>query len=702
MRNRLLLISAVLTWLASLNAFAIDVHKGLELLGGAKSATKTRDLKEVARWSELPDWVTSVAFSIDDKTLAIGLKDRVQLANVSTKVIEKTIELKSGQVRSLAYSSDGKLLAAGSYQRVALFDAATGEALRELKGHRGFVTGIAFSPDSQRLATSCEDGIARIWTLQPQPVSVELKDYNNPVTGIAWSPDGKLIATSSGEDTRPTRPGQVKIRDAATGTKKLEFELHSKAATCVAFSPDSRYLLSSSVDERINVYDLDNSKPLGFFAGHSRSTNAVIVHPDGETAISISGGRAVGKNEMIIWEFETGETLASVEAHEAKIAALAVSHNGRLAATGGLDKSAAIWNIGFLSVGIAETASNETPVKPGDSKPVSSPAVTDANVAEVQLQTTESRRKMLRAGIIGLDTSHAEAFTRTLNAMPPVPGAEGCRVIAAYPKGSPDIASSIERVPAYTEKMKELGVEIVDSIDELLLRVDVILLETNDGRPHYEQLLPCLKAGKPCFIDKPIAGSLSDAIAIFEAAKKYKVPVFSSSSLRFGKNSLAARGGSLGKIVRCETTSPAALEPSHPDLFWYGIHGVESLFTVMGTGCQSVVRSTSADAKIEVTGQWSGNRVGIYREGGGYQGTAVGESGEGPVGAYDGYDPLVFGIVKFFHTGQSPVSPEETLEIYAFMEAADESKRQNGAPVSLESVMAKARPEATKKLAELK
>ena len=247
-----------------------------------------------------------------------------------------------------------------------------------------------------------------------------------------------------------------------------------------------------------------------------------------------------------------------------------------------------------------------------------------------------------------------------------------------------------------------MGVEIVDSIDELLKRVDVVLLETNDGRPHFEQLLPCLKAGKPCFIDKPIAASLSDAIAIFEASKKYQVPVFSSSSLRFGKNSLAVRAGSLGKVTHGETSSPAKLEATHPDLFWYGIHGVESLFTVMGTGCQSVVRDKTAEGKIQVTGQWSGGRTGIFREGGGYQGKAVGEKGDAPVGSYDGYDPLVFAIVKFFHTGQAPVSPEETLEIYAFMEAADESKRQNGASVTLESVMSKARDKANKKLAELK
>lgn len=294
--------------------------------------------------------------------------------------------------------------------------------------------------------------------------------------------------------------------------------------------------------------------------------------------------------------------------------------------------------------------------------------------------------KPLRAGIIGLDTSHATAFTAILNGPSPAPELAGCRIVAAYPKGSPDIKSSVERVPKYIEEVKKHGVEIVDSIEELLTKVDVVFLETNDGRPHLEQFRQVLKAKKPTFIDKPVAGSLRDAVLIYQEAAQAGVPVFSSSSLRFGKNSLAARQGAYGKIRHCETTSPASLEPTHPDLFWYGIHGVESLFTVMGPGCQTVTRST-VDGKIVVKGEWSDGRVGIFREDKGYGGKAVGETGEGPVGSYDGYQPLVFAAVKFFRTGVAPVSPEETLEIYAFMEAADESKRQGGATVTLASVL---------------
>jgi predicted dehydrogenase len=310
----------------------------------------------------------------------------------------------------------------------------------------------------------------------------------------------------------------------------------------------------------------------------------------------------------------------------------------------------------------------------------------------------------IKVGIIGLDTSHAVAFTKELNAESPMADIAHCRVVAAYPKGSPDIKSSTERVPQYIEDVKKQGVEIVDSIDELLKRVDCVLLETNDGRPHLEQALPVFKAGKPCFIDKPVAGSLSDAIAIYAAAKKYNCPVFCSSSLRYSKAAQDLRSGSKGKIMGCDTYSPCALEATHPDLYWYGVHGCEALYTVMGPGCESVTRVNTPNFDSAV-GLWSGGRIGSFRGirtgGAGYGGTAFTEKGVFQIGGYEGYRPLVVEIVKFFRSKQVPVAAEETIELYAFMEAADESKRRGGAPVKIAEVMQKAQADAEKRQAAL-
>jgi len=297
-----------------------------------------------------------------------------------------------------------------------------------------------------------------------------------------------------------------------------------------------------------------------------------------------------------------------------------------------------------------------------------------------------------RVGIIGLDTSHAVAFTKTLNA----PDADaiygGYKVVAAYPKGSNDIKSSVDRIAGYTEDVKKQGVEIVDSIADLLTKVDVVLLETNDGRLHLEQAMQVFKAGKPMFIDKPIAASLDDAKAIFDAAKKYKVPVFSSSSLRYIAGISETELEKIGKVLGAETFSPAQLEKTHPDLFWYGIHGVEMLFTIMGTGCKTVTRIHTEDTDV-VVGVWNDGRVGSFRGTRNgthdYGGRVFGEKGNVTLGAFTGYNSLLEKIISFFETGIVPVKPEETLEICAFMEAADESKAKGGMPVSMESLLNK-------------
>jgi hypothetical protein len=313
----------------------------------------------------------------------------------------------------------------------------------------------------------------------------------------------------------------------------------------------------------------------------------------------------------------------------------------------------------------------------------------------VSLSVRGEDKPPLRAGIIGLDTSHVVAFTQTLNN----PKAEGVRsrvrVVAAYPGGSSDIPDSRNRVEGFTKTLREkYGVEIVDSIDELLKKVDVVLLESVDGRPHLEQIKPVFRAKKPVFIDKPVAGSLADAVEIYRLAKESGTPCFSSSSLRFNPGIRTARTDpKFGDILGCDAYGPCSLESHHPDLFWYGIHGVETLFTIMGPGCESVTRLETDKAEI-VIGKWKDGRVGTFR---GirkgkldYGATVFGSKLVAPAGNFRSYEPLLVEICKFFESGKAPVTAEETLEIYAFMEAADESKRQDGKPVTLASVLDRA------------
>jgi hypothetical protein len=308
---------------------------------------------------------------------------------------------------------------------------------------------------------------------------------------------------------------------------------------------------------------------------------------------------------------------------------------------------------------------------------------------------------VMKIGVIGLDTSHAGAFANIFNAENATGDFAQQQITHAFPGGSEDIESSRTRVEGYTESFRKKGIVIVDSVEELVKEVDAVILHSLDGRKHLPQVIPVLKAKKPVFIDKPLAGTLAEAIAIKMVAEKYGARWFTSSSLRFSAGTIQYREDEAKrKSVRGAIAwSPCSLEKTHPDLYWYGVHGVETLFTVMGKGCKQVSR-VSLEGTDVALGTWSDGRVGEFRgirDGKADYGFVVfGQQAIEQGGKYDGYAPLVDRVAKFFKGEYAGVDVDESIEMFTFMEAADESKRQGGKPVLLAEVFEKAKVEAAK------
>jgi predicted dehydrogenase len=291
----------------------------------------------------------------------------------------------------------------------------------------------------------------------------------------------------------------------------------------------------------------------------------------------------------------------------------------------------------------------------------------------------------LRAGIIGTDTSHVPQFTKLFASRPDW----RIRVVAAFKGGSPDLPVSANRVEGFAKTIAtEHGVQFVDSIDALLKIVDVVLLTSVDGRPHLAQVTPVFKSAKRVFIDKPLAASLDDARTIVRLSRETGTPFFSASSVRFHPDLARLRDqAGVGRVSRVQASYVLNTIAFHPDLYYYGIHGVEALYAVMGRGCVSVSRAVTTDADV-TTCRWKDGRVGVYH---GLPKadpsrpllTVTGEGGTVSTTGSVGYQELVEAIAEFFHTGRPPVDPAETLEVFEFMTAADVSKSQNGAEVAL-------------------
>jgi predicted dehydrogenase len=300
-------------------------------------------------------------------------------------------------------------------------------------------------------------------------------------------------------------------------------------------------------------------------------------------------------------------------------------------------------------------------------------------------------RQPLRIGIIGCDTSHCVEFTARLNDEAHPGHTPGARVVAAYPTMSPDMPWSRDRAEGFVRELREThGVHLAGSIPEMLSDCDAVLLCSLDGRAHPAQARPVLEAGKPVFVDKPVAASLSEARELYNLAKQTGTPMFGASAIRWYPGIIEVALADVGVVRSAISYGPAPLEPSHPDLFFYGIHPTEALFTVLGPGCRRVQRVATQHTSV-VVGEWDDGKVGtlhvMHRWPAEYKVIKFGDDRIAEQSTAGDYTPLVREIVKFFQTGIAPVTPAQTLEIYAFMEAADESKRRGGAPVLLADTM---------------
>jgi hypothetical protein len=295
---------------------------------------------------------------------------------------------------------------------------------------------------------------------------------------------------------------------------------------------------------------------------------------------------------------------------------------------------------------------------------------------------------MIRLGILDFDTSHVVEFTKRLNhvGIDEEQWVDGATVVLGCP-GESKLAP--EKIAGYTDAMKKLGVPLVDSPKDLIGKVDAVLIEAVDGSVHWERAKPFLEAGVPCYVDKPFACSLADARKLADLAAKKKLPLFSSSSLRYAPEVTAYMASDKhGNLTGCVTYGPASTHDRNPGLFHYGIHAVEMLYALMGRGCESVTCTHQKGVDV-ATGTWKDGRVATVR------GIRDGKADFGfvafgektvtatAVGTKFIYRELLKKVVDTFTTGKAPLDVAETLELVAFIEAANASGANHG---RLESV----------------
>ncbi|MFO0849123.1 MAG: Gfo/Idh/MocA family oxidoreductase [Gemmataceae bacterium] len=291
---------------------------------------------------------------------------------------------------------------------------------------------------------------------------------------------------------------------------------------------------------------------------------------------------------------------------------------------------------------------------------------------------------MLKLGVLDFDTSHVVEFTKRLNHVdsPEAQWVDGARVVIGCPGES---KLSPERIPGYVAAMKKYGVPLVDDPAAMIGKVDAMLIEAVDGSVHWERARPFLEAGVPCFVDKPFTCSLDDAKRMVELAGRKNVPIFSSSALRYAPELTGFLADpKAGPVLGAISFGPGPEHSRNPGLFHYGIHAVEVLYTLMGSGCQRVTCTHDAGATV-ATGHWADGRIGTVRTDrqapGRYGFTAFTAKTVRPAEVGTGviYRELLKKVVETFATGKPAVDPKVTVEIVAFIEAANRSGANHGA-----------------------
>lgn len=290
----------------------------------------------------------------------------------------------------------------------------------------------------------------------------------------------------------------------------------------------------------------------------------------------------------------------------------------------------------------------------------------------------------LNIGIIGTDSSHSVAFTRLLNDPTDANHVSGGKVVAAFLGGSTDFPLSADRVEGFMANLAmEFGVRRMDSPEDVAASCDAILLASADGRTHLDQFRRIAPYGKPVYIDKPLALSTEDAKEIYQIAEQYQLPIMSCSALRYAQQITdeLASGDSLS-IIGAEVHGPLVVEPTQSYYYWYGIHSVELLYAIMGTGCSEVNVIATEEYDL-IAAHWDDGRTGtiqlshlaespfcatIRREG---QTSMI----EILSSAKPFYASLLEQIMTLFMSHTSPLEGKETLEIIRFIEAAEESKQ---------------------------
>ncbi len=318
--------------------------------------------------------VFSAAFSPDGKSIVTASADRTarRWDAATGDAIGEPLMGHNAAVYSVAFSPDGKRIVTASEDGTArIWDAETGKPIGEPMNVNGVADGLApetrrriiirysvlsaaFSPDGKRIVTASDDNTARLWDAATgEAIGAPLRGHNERVLCAAFSPDGKRIVTASMD-------GTARIWDAETGKQvgpplttseegesrtpfndRHNRDIIKHSMFSAAFSPDSKRIVTASVDKTVRLWDAETGEPIGApLRGHDDAVNSAAFSPDGKRIVTASKDGTAR-----LWNSEIDRpTNLPLTGHEDAVNSAAFSSDGKKIVTASEDETARIWD----------------------------------------------------------------------------------------------------------------------------------------------------------------------------------------------------------------------------------------------------------------------------------------------------------------------------------------------------------------------
>jgi eukaryotic-like serine/threonine-protein kinase len=254
-----------------------------------------------------------------------------------------TLKGHTGPVKNLAMSADGKrIVSGGSWdQTVKVWNADSGQEVLSFRPHAANIFGVAISGDGKRIVTTGNDLTVNVWDAATAQKVRSIQGRLHQFSCLGLSADGKRIVAGSCVFTPQgiSLPGEMQVMDADTGVDIFLLKGHTSGISSVAFSADSKRIVSGSQDGTVKIWDAEKGKDMLTLKGHSGAVTSAAITRDGQRIVSCSADGTVK-----VWDALTGRQGLTLTGHTGVVQSVAISSDGQRIFSGSSDQTVKVWD----------------------------------------------------------------------------------------------------------------------------------------------------------------------------------------------------------------------------------------------------------------------------------------------------------------------------------------------------------------------